>query len=266
MNNIQWKDIYLDGIQSSYAISNNGQVMNKNTKELRSPSITNNGYLRIILYNHGKSYPISIHQLVANYFVYNPDPKTKIQVDHKDGNKLNNWDWNLEWVTPKENTQRAIALGLTDPKYRNQAKGSKSGMSNHTEEQAHAACKLLEQGFTNKEIADKIGVDTEFVRSLKRGGWSHISRNYNIPKPEKRLYYSDEMRDNIKILIGCDRTDLEIAKALGLPDPNSYGRKYVSKIRSRCKLQDKGSTTIPWIIFDFNRNDQQEYGASIWRG
>ena len=264
--NIEWKNIYLDGIESCYSISNNGQVLNRDTNELRVPSNTPNGYLRIILYMHGKSYAFSIHQLVAQYFVPNLDPINNIYIDHKDGNKHNNWYWNLEWVTPKENTQRAIALGLTDPKSRNQPKGSKSGVSIYTEEDAHNACKLLEQGLSNKEIADKLNVSTEFVRSIKRGrAWVDIRKQYNVTDPEKRSYYSDELRDNIRILIACDRSDLEIARALGLPDPDKYGKKYVNKIRSR-DYNDEGSTTIPWIIFDFNRDDQQEYGASIWRG
>lgn len=33
-------------------------------------------------------------------------------MDHIDGNKLNNTIWNLEWVTPQENTHRAIINGL----------------------------------------------------------------------------------------------------------------------------------------------------------
>ena len=262
---IEWKNIYLDGFESCYSISNNGQVLNRDTNELRSPS-NNNGYLRIILYRNGKAYAFSIHQLVAMYFVNNPDTKTRTQVDHKDGNKQNNWFWNLEWVTPKENTQRAIQLGLTDPRHRNQVKGSKSGVSVYNEDDAHNVCKLLEEGLSNKQIADKLKVSSEFVRSIKRGiAWKDISSQYNIPETEKRNYYSDEFRNNVRILIACNRSDLEIARALGLPDPDTYGKKYVNKIRSR-DSQDKGSTTIPWIIFDFNRDDQQEYGASIWRG
>ncbi len=250
-NQIIWKDIYLSGIKSDYMISNTGKILNRETNELRIPSLTKNGYLRLILYCHGLSYPVSIHRLVAEYFVINSDPKNNIQVDHKDGNKQNNNDWNLEWVTPKENTNRAIKLGLTDPKKRNQVNGSKSGVSKFTEDQVNEVCKLLEKGLSNKEISELINVDSELVRNIRRKkSWTHISSQYIIPEPEKRNYYNNEFRDNIKILISCGRSDIEIAHALGMSDPESYGKKYVNKIRSRIN-KDQSSTTIPWIIYDF---------------
>lgn len=51
-----------------------------------------------------------MHRLVAQEFVDNPYNYT--QVDHLDGDKLNNNANNLEWVTPKENTNRAWNKGL----------------------------------------------------------------------------------------------------------------------------------------------------------
>lgn len=249
MNNIiEWKNIYLDGNESSYQISNSGMVINTETGAERIPSLNSNGYFTIILYHHGLSYPFSIHRLVATYFVTNPDIINNTVVDHKDGNKQNNWYWNLEWVTPKENKQRAILMGLDNPHHGNQPKGSESGVSIHTEMDAHNACKLLEQGLSNKQIADMLGLETEFIRSLKRGSWKHVTKFYNIPKPESRLYYSNESRILIKQLIDAGLSDVDIAKKVGLDNPTNYGRKYVNKIRSRYN-SDKSSTTIQ---FDYN--------------
>lgn len=237
--NIVWQTIYLDGIQSDYSINNYGQIINNETKEYRIPSLANNGYYHITLYRHGKAYTLLIHRLVATYFVKNDNPSLNTYVDHKDGNKQNNCYTNLEWVTPKENTKRAIEMGLTDPRNRNQVKGSKSGVSKHTEEEAHAACKLLEQGLSNKQVSNKLNIDTEFVRSLKRGVWKHITSQYNIPKPEVRRYYSDDFRNNIRNMILLGKSDKEIAILSGLPDPDTYGSRYVNKIRSRMNLQCK---------------------------
>ena len=234
LNIVQWKDIYLNNMESDYQISNDGQVKNKTTGNIRKPHLTSNGYLHIILYQHGEKYSFLIHQLVANYFLINDDPEHKTQIDHIDGNKQNNNCLNLEWVTPKENKRRSIELGLCNPHHGHQVCGSKSGVSKYTEKDAHSVCKLLESGLSNKKISDRLNVSSEFVRSIKRKqAWVHISDNYKIPDSEKRIYYSKEIRDNIKRLIDDGKSNYDIAVSIGLTDPNGYGKSYVSTIRRR---------------------------------
>jgi hypothetical protein len=53
-------------------------------------------------------YPL--HRLLALKFI--PNPEGKAQVNHKDGNKLNNSLDNLEWVTHQENLYHAMDNGL----------------------------------------------------------------------------------------------------------------------------------------------------------
>lgn len=241
-----WKKIYLDDHESNYEVSNLGIVRNSSSNKVLSlTSVTTNGYVHVSLHRHGIIYPFLLHILVASYFVPNDDPNKKNQVDHKDGNKLNNRADNLEWVTPKENKRRAIELGLCNPRHMNQKKGSESGVSKYTEKQATDVCKLLAKNLSNKEISVQLGLPTEFIRSIKRGkAWKHISKDFKLPESEKRNYYSKELRDEIKSMIDAKCSDLYIANKVGLPDPSSYGRRYVNRMRSRY-LQDKGSTTIP---------------------
>ena len=68
--------------------------------------INENGYLRVYIYN--KTY--ALHRLIALAFIDNT--YNKEQVNHIDGNKLNNSIENLEWVTNKENQIHKIKNGL----------------------------------------------------------------------------------------------------------------------------------------------------------
>lgn len=51
-----------------------------------------------------------INRLVAKAFI--PNPYRRKEVNHKDGDKENNNDWNLEWTTHKQNMHHAIKNGI----------------------------------------------------------------------------------------------------------------------------------------------------------
>ena len=104
MNEI-WKDI--DIVDGKYQISTFGnvrRVYKNKTKEIVTFE-TEKGYKRATLHFKGRTYYIKVHRLVALAFIPNPDNKP--QINHKDGNKLNNCVDNLEWVTDLENKQHA---------------------------------------------------------------------------------------------------------------------------------------------------------------
>lgn len=82
-----------------YFIDSYGVAMNISTKRIRKWSIDRDGYARLIVRNaEGVMEAHSIARIVATLFI-GPAPEGKGEVNHKDGDKLNNSAANLEWVS-----------------------------------------------------------------------------------------------------------------------------------------------------------------------
>lgn len=101
------KQIIVNNISTSYFITKDGKCYNSITNKYLKGQINKNGYLSYNLtLPSGNKKRIYAHRLVAFAFIDNPEHKK--EVNHKDGDKLNNYVDNLEWVTPKENQQHAL--------------------------------------------------------------------------------------------------------------------------------------------------------------
>ena len=112
-----WKEI--PWTKGAYSASSDGFIksngrLGKDGRRLKGvvlkPWLGNHGYLMVSLMVDGKDHRCLVHRLVAEVFLGEAPFNTEI--DHKDGNKLNNAANNLEWVTRKENLRRAQNLGL----------------------------------------------------------------------------------------------------------------------------------------------------------
>jgi hypothetical protein len=110
---------------SLYDIRNDGSIYSYASSKEMKKSVSS-GYEVISLYNDsGVRKTYKVHRLIAEAFLGIPLPK--MEVNHKDGNKLNNNAFNLEWVTRSENQQHARRLGLN--KSRPSRKATIKGLS-----------------------------------------------------------------------------------------------------------------------------------------
>lgn len=78
--------------------------------QILKPVIQKSGYAHIGLWRNQVCKQFRIHRLVAQAFCANDDPIHKNQVNHINENKLDNRADNLEWVTPKQNTNHGSAI------------------------------------------------------------------------------------------------------------------------------------------------------------
>ena len=102
-----WKII--DGYE--YSINEYGQIKNNRTNKLLSMRLSN-GYNRVRLYKNSVGRNILVHRLVAEKFCIKYEGFD--EVNHKDGNKLNNHYTNLEWSNRSLNQiHKCYVLGKT---------------------------------------------------------------------------------------------------------------------------------------------------------
>lgn len=95
---------------SNYHINNIGEIYALHLNRYIKQQLTKDGYPCVTLRGDNKiRKTFKVHRLVALLF---NEPQTALEVNHKDGNKLNNNTKNLEWVSHAQNIQHAWDTGL----------------------------------------------------------------------------------------------------------------------------------------------------------
>lgn len=180
-----WKpinlEIYPNIIPNTYYVNNYGQIYSSARNIFVSYEISNKGYYRANLIrndNRTKAMHAGVNRIVLGTF--NPVPNmNNLEVNHKDGCKLNNNLSNLEWVTYSGNAQHAIRNGLIHWRI-----GDECSWSMINSEQADRIGLLLTTTeYSYKEIGDIVGCSKAIVANIASGiSWRDVYYKYNLRK------------------------------------------------------------------------------------
>ena len=161
-----FKDV--KGYEGYYEISNLGRVRSTSYKGKRilKPAITKNGYLNVVFCVNQKKEHKLIHRLVAETFI--PNINNYSTVNHKDEDKLNNCVENLEWLSVEDNNRYSNSKMLT-------------------KEQVLQIPSLIDQGYTQLEIAKYFNVSRRAIQSILRGEhWKDLGIDFTKLKCNRK--------------------------------------------------------------------------------
>lgn len=149
-----WRDI--KNYEDLYQVSNFGRAKSFKSGKPKIFSLCNNncGYVQVRLYKDGGKEFLTVHRLVAEAFIPNPDGKPF--VNHKNGNKTDNRVENLEWVTVSENLFHAYRIGLTN------------GRRKLTDDQVRYV-RENPDGLMQKELGQMFGLLQNTISSCRNG-------------------------------------------------------------------------------------------------
>lgn len=145
----------------NYEIDDQGNVRNVNTNHFVTKRLIRNYHYVDLRYN-GKRKNARLGRLVAQIFLENPENKP--QVNHLDGNQLNDCLKNLEWCTVSENQVHKNNLARLKGIYK-KPKGNRK-FSIKKIEKVH---ELRKKGMLHKEIAKKLNMGISTVTHILLG-------------------------------------------------------------------------------------------------
>lgn len=177
----EWKTIWVNNKKSNYIANVHGDVKNVSTGKMKTKMITNKGYYTVSIWINNKNYILFVHRIIMCLFVPIPQEyidmgltQLDLEVNHKDGNKLNLDLSNLEWCTEKENLKHASDTNLV-------RKGKLHGIA-LSEEKVIEILECLESGDRSfKEVAKMTGVSRNVVSRIYHGKhWNNFLDNYDL--------------------------------------------------------------------------------------
>lgn len=156
--NVYSLDRYVRGRYSNLSLARGRKLKPNNIK----------GYNTVAFRKNSNTKRFSIHRLVYETFV--GEIKTGLQINHKDGDKLNNHYSNLETLTPKENTRHAWENGLCKKRL-----GTKTSIAKLNDNKVRKIRELGKSGLSQTKIALLFNVhQTTIFNIINNKTWTHV--------------------------------------------------------------------------------------------
>ena len=217
---------------NGYKISNYGVIIGRNGKKIAP--VGKNGYCPCHI-DLGDPYGKvnGAHRVIATLFIPNPDSKP--EVNHIDGNPSNNRVDNLEWVTAKENQQHeARTFGK-----RNGENCKKCKLTEKDVLEIYEKCK---NGAVYKDVAIEYGVHPHHLGLILTGlQWKYL---YLKPLARKK-----------KSVRGTNLQTGEIKEYSSIKDATATGVQ-ASSICACCKGKQKSAGGWKWEYIQNGDEDE----------
>lgn len=160
-----WKTVV--GYEKYYEVSSLGKVRsNFNKGKTLVPNLCNKYYSVTLCGDKRKN--MRVHRIVALAFI--PNPENLPQINHINGNKLDNRYCNLEWTSPSNNIQHALKNNLFNPRKGESHNHSKLTIEN-VKEIRNSYKKVSQVSLSTKFNVSKTCINN----IIKNKSWNHVN-------------------------------------------------------------------------------------------